>query len=113
MTAERRREAQGGVTVSPWPESASPDEGRLERALRDEGLVPRWWSSRPGDRFAEHRHAAHKVLYCARGGIRFTIEPAGERLDLRPGDRLDLPAGVAHTAVTGPRGVTCVEAFRE
>jgi hypothetical protein len=27
-----------------------------------------------------------------------------------PGDRLDLPAGVRHSAIVGPQGVTCLEA---
>ena len=36
----------------------------------------------------------------------------GKRIDLAPGDRLDLPAGTAHSAQVGPDGVTCLEAHR-
>jgi quercetin dioxygenase-like cupin family protein len=50
------------------------------------------------------------VLFCAEGTIRFIC--AGEAIDLEPGDRLDIPPGVVHSAVVGPLGVQCVEAAR-
>jgi quercetin dioxygenase-like cupin family protein len=51
------------------------------------------------------------VLFCARGGIRFLC--GGEAIDLKPGDRLDTPPGIMHSAVVGPHGVTCIEAARQ
>jgi quercetin dioxygenase-like cupin family protein len=68
------------------------------------------WSNGPGDRYSEHSHPYHKVLFCARGSIRFVC--TGEAIDLSPGDRLDIPAGVTHSAVVGPAGVSCIEAAR-
>lgn len=99
-------------TLTAWPHEVPPTEQALDALLRNEGLSPRWWSNGPGDRYAPHSHAYHKVLYCARGAIRFVISPDGQRFDLAPGDRLDLPPGVVHAAVVGPEGVTCVEAPR-
>ncbi|MGB2695666.1 MAG: AraC family ligand binding domain-containing protein [Dehalococcoidia bacterium] len=96
--------------VTSWPHDEPPSEAALEALFRDEGLSPRWWSNGPGDRYAAHSHAYHKVLYCARGSIRFTIVPGGEHVDLDLGDRLDLPPGISHAAVVGPDGVTCMEA---
>jgi quercetin dioxygenase-like cupin family protein len=52
------------------------------------------------------------VLYCAEGGITFRLEPGGESLELRPGDRLDIEPGTMHSAIVGGEGVTCVEAAR-
>jgi len=81
-----------------------------------EGLAARWWSNAPGDRYSEHSHPYHKVLFCAAGSIRFIC--GGEAIDLEAGDRLDIPPGVSHSAVVGPApcplrgGVRCVEAFR-
>ena len=67
---------------------------------------------RASDRYGAHSHPYHKVLYCARGSIRFDLPPSGGSFDLRPGDRLDIPPGTQHSAVVGPEGVQCVEAAR-
>jgi quercetin dioxygenase-like cupin family protein len=96
-------------THSPWSGDQPPSEADLEALLRHEGLSPRWWSNAPGDRYAAHSHGYHKVLYCARGSIRFELA-GGHAIDLAPGDRLDIPPGLTHSAVVGPAGVACVEA---
>jgi quercetin dioxygenase-like cupin family protein len=87
-----------------------PTEGDAASRLRAEGLEPRAWRSGPGDEFAWHRHASHKVLVCVDGAIVFHLD--GREVALEPGDRLELAAGVDHAATVGPRGVRCVEAFR-
>jgi quercetin dioxygenase-like cupin family protein len=81
----------------------------IEARMRGEGLAPAEWRDGPNDRYAAHEHAYHKVLYCVEGSITFVLV-TGERLELRPGDRLDLPAGWPHAATVGADGVTCVEA---
>jgi hypothetical protein len=96
--------------VTRWSGARPPSEGDLERILRDEGLAPGWWSNGPGDRYGEHSHPYHKVLYCAHGSICFIV--ASDRIDLASGDRLDLPPATPHAAVVGPQGVRCVEAAR-
>ena len=78
--------------------------------LRDEGLDPGSWSNGPGDRYAAHRHDYDKVLVCESGSIRFGLPDDGATVELRDGDRLDLPAGISHEAVVGPDGVSCLEA---
>ena len=69
----------------------------LEARLRADGLDPGSWSNGPHDRYAAHEHAYDKVLACAAGSIRFGLPEIGEVVELRPGDRLDLPAGPATT----------------
>ncbi len=105
-------------TLTPWPGLPAgrhgpqpPSEAELEALFRREGLSPRWWSNAPGDRYGTHSHPYHKVLYCARGSLRFELED-GRHFDLSPGDRLDIPPGTPHSAVVGSQGVTCVEAPR-
>ena len=98
-------------SLTPWPHRERSTKGVLEGIFREEGLSPNWWSSGPGDRYGEHSHPYHKVLFCARGGIRFLC--GGEAINLESGDRLDIPPGVVHSAVVGPNGVTCVEAARQ
>jgi quercetin dioxygenase-like cupin family protein len=79
-------------------------------AFAAEDLEPYSWSNGPGDRYDEHSHPFHKVLFCIRGSITFHT-PTGD-LGLAPGDRLDLPPGTVHGATAGPQGVTCMEAVR-
>ena len=94
------------VTRAVAPEQAS--EAAIRSALAAQGLAPYAWSNGPGDRYPPHTHGYHKVLYCVRGSI--TFEMAGGDVALRPGDRLDLPAGVTHGALVGPQGCLCLEA---
>jgi quercetin dioxygenase-like cupin family protein len=82
----------------------------LEARLRAEGLDPGVWSNGPHDRYAAHEHGYDKVLVCAAGSIRFGLPATATTAELRPGDRLDLPAGTAHDASVGPDGVSCLEA---
>jgi quercetin dioxygenase-like cupin family protein len=104
--------SDAGPKLTRWAESPPPSEEMVDGLLRSEGLRPSWWSNGPGDRYGSHSHPYHKVLYCARGSIRFTNGRTGEHYDLTAGDRLDLPPGTPHSAVVGAEGVTCVEAAR-
>lgn len=87
-----------------------PSRPALDAWFEDEGLSPRWWGNAPGDTYGRHDHAYHKVLFCQEGSIVFHTDEGD--IELRSGDRLDLPPGTAHAATVGPAGVTCVEAVR-
>jgi uncharacterized protein YjlB len=78
--------------------------------LRAEGLSPSPWSNGPGDRYGAHEHDYDKVIAVESGSIRFGLDDGRESVELREGDRLELPAGTRHDAVVGPGGVTCLEA---
>lgn len=99
------------LQVTRWSGPA-PDEETLLRRYAAEGLRPYRWTNGPGDSYAAHAHPYHKVLYVVRGSITFGLRERGEALELRAGDRLDLPAGVVHDAIVGPEGVVCLEAHR-
>lgn len=78
--------------------------------LSAEGLAPHTWGNGPGDVYAEHSHGYDKVLVATRGTITFHLPGGGRDVELRAGDRLDLPAGTRHAATVGTTGVTCLEA---
>jgi len=99
--------------VTPWSEADAPTEAGLRHRMESEGLTPYAWSNGPGDRYAAHTHSYHKVIYCVQGTIRFYLPDYNAALELRPGDRLDLPAEVRHSAVVGPAGVLCLEGHRQ
>lgn len=100
------------VRVTRWPGDRLPDNTAIRACFAAEGLAPYAWANGPHFTYAPHRHAYHKVLYVVRGSIRFELPEHGESVDLHPGDRLDLPANVVHSALVGPEGVTCLEAAR-
>ena len=87
--------------------------GTYEQAITvfaEEGLEPHAWSNGPSFQYGAHRHDYHKVLICVEGSI--TFHTADADILLGPGDRLDLAAGIEHSASVGPGGVTCLEAAR-
>jgi hypothetical protein len=72
--------------------------------------APREWGNGPGDTYAPHDHAYHKVLVCLDGSIVFHTG-AGD-LELSAGDRLDLSPRTRHGATVGSAGCRCIEAAR-
>jgi len=88
----------------PWNGVGEPGEAALRRQLEQEGFEVHVWRD-PADRsYGEHRHTCDESLWIVRGSMRFEV---GERAyPLGPGDRLELPAGVAHRATAGPDGAS-------
>lgn len=100
------------VTIIPWSQNEPPSEKVVRRLLLAEGLAPIRWSNRPKERYTTHTHDYDKVLVVVQGSITFGLPDSQEEVTLHLGDRLELPAGVAHNAVAGPQGVACLEAHR-
>ncbi len=98
------------VIVRMWAASHPATAQELLAALSREGRRPYSWSNGPGDRYPAHSHGYHKVIVVVRGSITFVLPTSERRLHLQAGDRLELPAGVVHSALVGPDGVTCLEA---
>ena len=98
--------------VTKWPGPEAPNESALRGLLSSEKLRPYQWSNGPGDVYAPHRHTYDKVIYVLSGSITFGLVDSHTELQLGPGDRLDLPAGITHDARVGPDGVVCLEAHR-
>jgi quercetin dioxygenase-like cupin family protein len=100
---------QPEIGVERWPAGVPlPDEAGLRQRMAEEGLAPYRWSNAPRDVYGAHTHPYHKVIYVVEGSITFGVP--GQQIELRAGDRLDLPAGTRHDAVVGVDGVVCLEA---
>jgi quercetin dioxygenase-like cupin family protein len=89
-----------------------PSFDELMSKLRTEASGCYSWSNGPGDRYAAHHHNFEKVLYCVDGSITFVLENEGKILELKPGDRMVLPAETVHSAIVGTSGCTCIEGHR-
>ncbi|HEV8266465.1 MAG TPA: cupin domain-containing protein [Gemmatimonadales bacterium] len=85
------------LAVTAWDARLGPLQlSTLRRALEQEGMVTAWWSDMPGTRIATHAHDFRETRWVLSGFLRVTVH--GETLQLGPGDRLDLPAGMPHAA---------------
>jgi len=98
--------------VTAWAGDVLPAQHEIEASLRSEGLSAYPWSNGSGDQYCAHSHVYSKVIYVVRGSITFGLPESGRRLEMHPGDRLELDRGVIHDAVVGPEGVSCLEAHR-
>ena len=70
----RRRAAsyRRGVDVLVDRHSGAPPEpSAIEKRLRSEARDVYGWSNGPADRYEQHAHAYHKLLYCTHGVDRF------------------------------------------
>jgi quercetin dioxygenase-like cupin family protein len=85
------------VRLEHWEEEdGSLTEKRLMAVMELEGYEVASYAYRPGTVFSEHEHAQAKCDAVVEGFLRITV---GESVyDLKPGDRLYLPAGTRHRA---------------
>ena len=98
------------LKVTPWTGQTPPTEEEIKSVLAKQELNVYTWSNGPEDVYAGHTHGYHKVLYVVEGSIKFDFPTRHKTVTLNLGDRLDLPAGIRHSAVVGPEGVKCLEA---
>jgi quercetin dioxygenase-like cupin family protein len=98
------------LKLIPWSDQDLPTEAELRDRLVAQELKVYQWSNRPEEVYLGHTHGYHKILYVVEGSIKFDCPTHHKTFNLNPGDRLELPAGVRHSAIVGPQGVTCLEA---
>jgi quercetin dioxygenase-like cupin family protein len=98
------------LKITSWTKATPPIEMELRNLLEDQDLRVYRWSNAPDDVYPAHTHGYHKILYVVDGSIRFDLPTHNENIDLKPGDRLELPSGIRHSAIVGPNGVICLEA---
>ena len=60
------------------------------------------WEDGPDVQYREHTHRAESAHIILKGEMSMTMN--GETKTYRTGDRCDLPAGIVHSARTGPQG---------
>ena len=100
------------IHIQKWPHAELPTEDVLLKFFEEDGLAPFRWTASPGDVFHAQSLDHGRVIFVLEGSITFGFPIEAEPTTLRPGDRLDLPAGIPHNAAVGFNGVVCLEAYR-
>ena len=97
------------ISLVHWEEEDGPlTEKRLMGVLEREGYEVASYAYREGTVFPEHEHAQDKCDAVVEGFLRITV--GATAYDLKPGDRLYLPAGTRHSAeVIGRRTVLSLD----
>ncbi len=97
------------VRLERWEESdGPPTEKRMMSVLESEGYEVAVYTYREGTVFSEHEHSQEKCDAVVEGILRITA--GGVSHDLKPGDRLYLPAGTRHSAeVVGRKTVLSLD----
>jgi len=95
-----------------WTEEDGPmTEKRVMGLLEREGYEVVVYAYREGTVFEEHAHAQDKCDAIIEGFFRIRADE--EVFELKPGDRLYIPAGTRHSAeVIGRRTVVSLDATR-
>jgi hypothetical protein len=96
------------IKVTRWRGSQHPTHQTITQQMAREGLRPYTWTQGPNFRDGVRSHGYSKVLYCVEGVLEIVLPDINQRITLRPGDRVELPRGVRHAAIIGPRGARCV-----
>jgi quercetin dioxygenase-like cupin family protein len=99
-------------TITRWPADAGQVTINKVRArLEQEGLYPSRFEMVPGETYEDHSHPKAEIRWVVSGSMKVKLR--SEELILVPGDRLDLDAGVVHSAeVIGDEVVVTVSASR-
>lgn len=98
------------IKVTRWSGGEHPTLSKLTRQMNKEGLRPYTWEPKPNQRFAVRSHGYDKVLYVVNGVVEITLPDKNQKLRLRSGDRIDIPARIRHGSIAGQKGATCLEA---
>jgi mannose-6-phosphate isomerase-like protein (cupin superfamily) len=101
---------QKDVKITRWRGSEHPTFSNITRQMKKEGLRPYMWTNMANQRYGVRSHGYDKVLYVVDGSIEVSFPDLGQQLVMRPGDRVDVPAGVRHGTIVGNKGACCVEA---
>lgn len=103
-------EQVNGLRVVRWSGGTNPSLPTITRLMQKDGLRPYMWTNMANHRYGVRSHGYDKVLYVIDGVLEITLPDINQRVMLRAGDRVDIPAGVRHGTIVGKTGAKCVEA---
>ena len=100
------------VRVTLWEERSRPNLAALREQLTAEGFQVITWDSEPAEGFPPHMHIYPELLWVVAGDLTILLPDEKRMIELMPGDRIELPAGIVHGMMAGAEGATYLLATR-
>ncbi len=100
------------VVVTLWQERGRPDVEKLRAQLTGSGYEVIRWTSGPNQVYVPHAHIYAELLWLIDGSLTVVLPADGRLLELNPGDRVEVPAGILHASQAGPEGAVYLAATR-
>ena len=83
------------------------DKEIFRKKLIDEGFKHVYeWTDKPGTDYPKHNHKDKVSFYITAGSLTFSF--GDKNIELKTGDRFDVPPGKEHSAKVGPQGCSFV-----
>ncbi len=98
--------------VTLWDDQGRPDEAALRARLAAENYQVVAWSNLPAEGFPPHVHIYPELLWLLAGSLTVLFPAEDRLLELTPGDRIEVPAGLVHGTMAGAEGATYLLATR-
>ena len=99
------------MLVTRWQAPLVPDRQQIKMMFEAEGLAPFEEIYPPRSTVTDHRHPFDEVRMVAEGQLLLDI--AGNRLLLRPGDKIIIPSNTRHSkTVDGDQPCVCICALK-
>lgn len=95
-----------------WEGPGRPDEEAMRRRLAAAGYQVVKWASEPATGYPPHIHIYPELLWLIAGSLTVILSAEGRVIELAPGDRIELPPGLAHGALAGADGAAYLVATR-
>lgn len=95
-----------------WDGPGRPDEEALRRCLTDAGYQVVKWTSEPATGYPSHIHIYPELLWLIAGSLTVILSAEGRMIELAPGDRVELPRGLAHGTLAGADGAAYLVATK-
>lgn len=90
-----------------WSRDYESAEEELAGLLAAKKITATRWAAAEYADFPIHTHDYDKQLWCVEGSIAFMVND--RNFSIQPGDTLDIPAGLPHSAAAGFAGSVCYE----
>lgn len=95
-----------------WDEPRRPTEELLRARLAADGYQAVKWSNEPATGYPPHIHVYPELLWLVSGSLTVILPAEKRMLELLPGDRVEMPRGIAHGTMAGADGAVYLLATR-
>jgi quercetin dioxygenase-like cupin family protein len=106
------RRPRPAVQVTLWEGPGRPDELTVRAGLTAQGYQVVAWRSEPAEGFPPHVHIYPELMWLLEGSLTIILPVENRLLELLPGDRIALPAGLVHGTMAGAEGAYYLLATR-